>query len=234
MRTKPLLQPVVKALERQERINIFLLQLINEMREQIGLEPIAASAIESIIDGSSSGTSISAPPAFNPAPVAPATPAQPAAPVAAVDPAQPTAPTAPAAPEAPAATPGASAAPAASAPVVGELRYLDNLHPSEDSDSLGYGCDYMDLTDEPDCYIFITTDDDDKAWFQLNPDFAEILMRNDHRHAWKHVVEIEGGDIPVCPDGKKYVISNISPGDVRFNGMEYLITSKAKIKISVQ
>lgn len=233
MRTKPLLQPVVKALERQERINLFLLQLINEMREQIGLEPIAASAIESIIDGSSSGTSISVPPAFNPAPVAPTTPAQPAAPVAAAAPAQPAAPAAPEAPAAATAT-VATATPAASAPVVGELHYLDNLHPSEDSDSLGYGCDYMDLTDEPECYIFITADDDDKAWFQLNPDFAEILLRNDHRHAWKHVVDIEGGDIPVCPDGKKYVISNITPGDVRFNGMEYLITSKAKIKISVQ
>lgn len=51
MRNKPLFKPVVEAIERQEAVNRFLLDQINELRAGFGLESISPSTILGVIDG---------------------------------------------------------------------------------------------------------------------------------------------------------------------------------------
>lgn len=205
MRSKPILSPVVSALERQMAVNQFLLDEINRLRAQMGEEqPLSLPAEAQLIDGT---------------PVA-------VAPVKATEvvdcPRQTASVSNPVTPAAPSPTPGASAPQR-------ETCYAQALTPIEQG--LGLCCDAFDLMSDEGDYIFVKAGDG-TADFMINPASANDLLRPTRRNEWSRVVKVSG-EIPAITGGQTYHINIVRYGKAECNNDFWVITEPAEISVSV-
>ena len=220
MRNKPLLHPVVAALERQEAINRYLLEQINVLRVDMGYDHLSMDYVTGVIDGQSIGQSPVSSEVRN---------VNPAPSKASRESSQPQSQhTQPSAQHIE--TPILEKEVEPSGNIKGVKKYAEAL---EDVDGgLELGCDDFNLTEEEGEYVFEV--DGEKADFYINPAKADSLMRVSQRSSWANVAKIESGPIPELNDNQKYEIKIQTPGAASLVDGYWIIETPVSILISVK
>ena len=219
MRNKPLLHPVVEALERQEEINRYLLEQINVLRIDMGYEPISFEYVEGVVDGGNkylSQVSLSS---------RKATTSEYSEPKETDNPKHQESRTSSSHGQAPEEQEAKTIESSEK-----NKRYVETLEPVEGG--LELGCDDYYLSDEESEYVFEVNGD--TADFYLNPNKANVLLRMSQRSSWANVAKIESGAIPELEENQKYEIKIQSPGKARLIDDYWVIETPVSILISVK
>lgn len=225
MRTKPLLHPVVAALERQEAINRYLLEQINQLRKDMGYDPLSAEYVSGIIDGGNTSTSldsggcqkVDSQIGKHTIEISKMEQEQAALQTKYISPQQ---------------TPPSDTIKEAKQPESSniEKKYAETLEAVDGG--LELGCDDYYLSDEESEYVFEVKED--TANFYLNPAKADVLLRMAQRSSWAKVTKIESGAIPELGSNQKYEIEILSPGIAKLVDEYWIIETPVTIAISVK
>lgn len=220
MRNKPLLHPVVAALERQEAINRYLLEQINLLRGDMGYEPLNLDYVIGVVDGQGNGQFHNSSTAGN---INSATVSS------SEDTSKSHLPQKEHTPQ-PVDIHSLEKENVCDENLKGVKRYAETLEAVDGG--LELGCDDYYLTDEENEYIFEVSGG--KADFYLNPAKADSLLRRSQRSSWSNVANIESGPIPELMENQKYEIKIQSPGKASLIDGYWIIETPVSILISVK
>lgn len=214
MRSKPLLAPVVEALERQERVNAYLLEQINMLRRDMGYDLLDINDIGSVVDGDSNPYSLKPKQIFENLTTDKTIEGK-------KDETKPDVKSSNIAVE--------ESAPNSVVPNKKEM-YAEVLVDGVD-EGIGLGCDEFDLSEIPNDYVFILNGSE--GTFFPNPDRASVLLRASQRGDWEKAVDIINGCIPDPEPGKNYVMKIVATGQTKLVNGFWVITSPATIEITL-
>lgn len=215
MRSKPLLSPVVAAFERQQIVNLYLLEQLNVLRQELGYPPLEEHAIFDIIDGNSGSTSVTqtkryAKPETDEINVNDSD-------IKVLEVSQ-----------------NKQDSEESSQPKIeGKIQYAEALLCIDDG--LGFGCDEYDLMDDEEAYVFgLMTSENGVFIPNPNPKFSERLLSVSNRGDLEKVVEIVDSVAMDANSKVKYGIKIIKPGETKLINGVWTIQTPAKIKIIIQ